>query len=64
MGRNPAAITRSVHMRFDPTNLDATRESAKSFIQVGAAHIIFILQPPYPEEMTRRLAGEVIEPLR
>lgn len=64
VGRDPAAITRSVQMRFDLANLDATRESARAFIGAGAAHIIFMLQPPYPEGTLSRLAGEVVHPLR
>ena len=64
VGRDPAAIIRSVQMRFDLANLDATRASASAFIEAGAAHIIFMLQPPYPEGTLSRLAGEVVHPLR
>jgi len=64
IGRDPAAITRSVQARIDPANLGATRDGLRGYIEAGAAHLVFIMPPPYPDGLARRVADEVAEPLR
>ncbi len=64
IGRDPAAITRSVQVRVDPANLGATQTTLRTYIEAGAAHLVFILPPPFPDGLARRLAAEVAEPLR
>jgi hypothetical protein len=44
--------------------LQETREITRSFIEVGATHIILNLRAPYPEGIVQRLADEVAEPLK
>src|SRR5205814_3740001 len=46
VGRDPAAIRRSVQVRIDSANLGATRETLAGFIAAGATHLILMLTPP------------------
>src|SRR3989441_4394088 len=55
IGRNPTAIERSVQIFADPTDLDATRNITRSFIEAGATHLIMNLRAPYPERIVQRL---------
>ena len=63
IGRDPSTIERSVQLVIDPNNLQETRDITRSFIEVGASHIILNLRAPYPEGIVQRLADEVAEPL-
>src|SRR5437764_346934 len=49
IGRDPATIERSVQVRVDPADLGAVRATLRSFIDVGATHLILNLLAPYPE---------------
>ncbi len=62
--RDPSTIERSVQLVINPNNLQETREITRSFIEVGATHIILNLRAPYPEGIVQRLADEVSEPLK
>jgi F420-dependent oxidoreductase-like protein len=64
IGRDPAAIERSVQLWADPANLDGVRDTGRQYIALGATHLIFNLRPPYPPDILPRLAAEVAEPLR
>ncbi len=65
IGRDPASIERSVQYRVTPNDdLNAVRDRLRGFIQAGATHIIPYLAPPYLPGIARRLADEVVEPLR
>jgi len=64
VGRDPAAIERSTQLVVDCTNLAATREVAQAFSAAGATHLILNLRAPYPDGIVRRLADEIIKPLR
>src|SRR6266567_1357761 len=64
IGRDPAAIDRSVQLVVTPADLNATRELVQSYITAGANHNILNLRAPYPESIVHRLAEEVAEPLR
>lgn len=64
VGRDPASILRSAQTVVDPDDLAATRDALRPFIEAGAAHLVLGLRAPYPEGIARRLADEVIEPLR
>jgi F420-dependent oxidoreductase-like protein len=67
VGRDPAAVTRSVQLHVDPADLGAARDTLRDFIGAGATHLILYLSPmltaPYPQDIVPRLAGEVVEPL-
>ncbi|OLC63050.1 MAG: LLM class F420-dependent oxidoreductase [Ktedonobacter sp. 13_1_40CM_4_52_4] len=64
IGRDPSTIERSVQLVINPNNLQETREITRSFIEVGATHIILNLRAPYPEGIVQRLTDEVAEPLK
>jgi F420-dependent oxidoreductase-like protein len=64
IGRDPSTIERSVQLVINPNNLQETRDITRSFIEVGASHIILNLRAPYPDGIVQRLANEVAEPLR
>ncbi|HEY5005219.1 MAG TPA: LLM class F420-dependent oxidoreductase [Ktedonobacteraceae bacterium] len=64
IGRDPAAIERSIQWLVDPSNLSATREDLSPYIAAGATHIILNLRYPYPEGIVQRMAEEIVEPLK
>jgi F420-dependent oxidoreductase-like protein len=64
IGRDPAEIARSVQIRFEPDAPEQTRGTLKGFIEAGASHLIISLTAPYPRDGARRIADEVIAPLR
>jgi F420-dependent oxidoreductase-like protein len=64
IGRDPASIERSRHISVDPSDLNAARLETRTFIEVGATHIIYHVPVPDPMGILRRLAEEVAEPLR
>jgi F420-dependent oxidoreductase-like protein len=64
IGRDPATIERSVQIAMDPANLGASRDTLRSYIELGATHLVLTLRAPYPQNIVHRLADEVAEPLR
>jgi alkanesulfonate monooxygenase SsuD/methylene tetrahydromethanopterin reductase-like flavin-dependent oxidoreductase (luciferase family) len=64
VGRDPAAIVRSVQLVMNPSDWPASRDLVRSFVEAGATHVILNLRPPYPERIARSLVTEVIEPLQ
>lgn len=64
IGRNPAEIARSIQVAINPDNLQETKATAQSLIDVGANHIILNIRAPYPEGIVRRLVNEIVEPLK
>ncbi|MFI5271496.1 MAG: LLM class F420-dependent oxidoreductase [Ktedonobacterales bacterium] len=63
IGRDPAAIARSIQQRVDYADLAATREALRPFIAAGASHLVLNLTYPYPDDIVARLAAEVVRPL-
>lgn len=64
IGRDPQTIQRSVQMMVNPTDLPATREQTRSFIEAGATHLIMNLRAPYPVGIVHRIDEEIIQPLK
>jgi F420-dependent oxidoreductase-like protein len=65
IGRDPASIERSVQFRVSATDdPGAVRAALRGYIEAGATHIIPYMVPPYPQDMVRKLADEILEPLR
>ncbi len=64
IGRDPAAIERSVQVFVAPNDLSAVRDTVRDYINTGATHLILNLRAPYPQGIVHRLAEEVAEPLR
>jgi hypothetical protein len=63
VGRDPAAIARSIQFPVNYADLPATRETVRGYIAAGANHVILNLRAPYPDGIARRLASEVVAPL-
>ena len=68
IGRDPQTIQRSVGSpAVNPANLGETRDLVRSYIEVGATHLILnlrALNTPYPEGIVHRLDEEIIRPLK
>jgi len=62
VGRNPAEITRSVHLRWSADSDDAQlANQAAEFIAVGVDQIVFSMTPPQTVARTESLAGALSE---
>jgi alkanesulfonate monooxygenase SsuD/methylene tetrahydromethanopterin reductase-like flavin-dependent oxidoreductase (luciferase family) len=61
-GRDPASITRSIHLRVSYQHADATRETIMRAIDAGFRHIVLGLPAPYPENVAHWISGELINP--
>ncbi|WP_205699478.1 LLM class flavin-dependent oxidoreductase [Conexibacter sp. SYSU D00693] len=60
VGRDPAAITRSIHL---PVAYDAprtTREAIAAAVGAGFSHVVLGLTAPYPEGVARWVVDEVL----
>jgi len=64
IGRDPAAIERSVQIIINPNDLAAGRDALRGFIQVGATHLVLYLRSPFAPGIARRMADEIARPLR
>lgn len=62
IGRDPASITRSVHLRVSYDDADMTRDAITKAIDAGFRHIILGLPAPYPENVAHWITSEFINP--
>lgn len=62
IGRDPASITRSIHLPVDYDKPGATRDAAAEAIGAGFRHVVLGLPAPYPSGVARWVADEVIVP--
>ncbi len=60
IGRDPASITRSIHLRVTYEQVDATRNEIARAIDAGFQHIVLGLPAPYPDEVAHWIAGELV----
>jgi alkanesulfonate monooxygenase SsuD/methylene tetrahydromethanopterin reductase-like flavin-dependent oxidoreductase (luciferase family) len=60
IGRDPASITRSIHLRVSYDAPGATREAITNAIDAGFGHIVLGLPAPYPENVARWVTSELI----
>ncbi|WP_427918642.1 LLM class flavin-dependent oxidoreductase [Streptomyces sp. cg40] len=60
LGRDPAAITRSVQVLVSYDEPAATRETVGRLVDAGMNHIVLSLPRPYPRGVARWLADEII----
>lgn len=63
IGRDPAAIRRSIQFPVDYEQPATTRDAIRPYLAAGVSHVILNLRPPYPEGIVRKLADEVVAPL-
>ena len=62
IGRDPAAITRSITLHVSPDKPGAARDTIRGAIDAGFGHFVLSLQAPYPAGVARWVADEVISP--
>ena len=60
IGRDPAAITRSIYLPVSYDDPGSVREAIAEAIGAGFGHIILGLPAPYPVNVARWLTGEII----
>ncbi|GLW69717.1 hypothetical protein Kpho02_20160 [Kitasatospora phosalacinea] len=64
IGRDPAEIQRSVQVIVSYDDDGANRRVVRELIGAGLTHIVLSLPRGYPQGIVRRLADEVVNPLR
>ena len=62
IGRDPAAITRSIFLPVSYDQPGATRRAIAEAIDAGFAHVVLGLPAPYPEGVAQWVADELITP--
>jgi alkanesulfonate monooxygenase SsuD/methylene tetrahydromethanopterin reductase-like flavin-dependent oxidoreductase (luciferase family) len=60
IGRDPASITRSIHLQVSYDQAAATRDLVAQAIDVGFQHIVLGLPAPYPENVARWVSSALI----
>jgi alkanesulfonate monooxygenase SsuD/methylene tetrahydromethanopterin reductase-like flavin-dependent oxidoreductase (luciferase family) len=60
IGRDPAAITRSIVLPVSYDHPGSTRDTIAQFLDVGFQHIILSLPTPYPDHAAHWVASELI----
>jgi alkanesulfonate monooxygenase SsuD/methylene tetrahydromethanopterin reductase-like flavin-dependent oxidoreductase (luciferase family) len=63
IGRDPAAITRSIYLPVDYGQPDATREAIGQAAGAGFTHVVLGLSSPYPAGVAQWVADELITPM-
>ncbi|MGC9538346.1 LLM class flavin-dependent oxidoreductase [Streptomyces sp. UG1] len=64
IGRDPAAITRSIHLPVSYDRPAATRTAIGEALDAGFRHVVLGLPAPYPVAVARWLTDEIITPFR
>jgi alkanesulfonate monooxygenase SsuD/methylene tetrahydromethanopterin reductase-like flavin-dependent oxidoreductase (luciferase family) len=60
IGRDPAAITRSIHLPVSYQDPDRTRAAIGAAVDAGFRHVVLGLSAPYPADVARWVADELI----
>ncbi|MQA02885.1 MAG: LLM class flavin-dependent oxidoreductase [Streptosporangiales bacterium] len=60
VGRDPAAITRSIYLPVDYDRPQDVRDSTGRAVDAGFRHIVLGLPAPYPTDVARWVADEII----
>ncbi|MDH6626248.1 alkanesulfonate monooxygenase SsuD/methylene tetrahydromethanopterin reductase-like flavin-dependent oxidoreductase (luciferase family) [Streptomyces sp. LBL] len=60
IGRDPASVTRSIHLPVSYEQPDVTRHAIGEATDAGFRHIVLGLPAPYPAEVARWVADELI----
>ena len=61
IGRDPASITRSIHLPVSYDHADTTRDAIAKAIDAGFRHIVLGLPAPYPENVAHWVASELVD---
>jgi alkanesulfonate monooxygenase SsuD/methylene tetrahydromethanopterin reductase-like flavin-dependent oxidoreductase (luciferase family) len=62
IGRDPATITRSIHLSASYDRPDTTRDAIGAALDAGFGHIVLSVASPYPAGVARWVADELIAP--
>ncbi|MEV6056953.1 LLM class flavin-dependent oxidoreductase [Streptomyces sp. NPDC052107] len=62
IGRDPASVTRSIHLPVSYDEPGSTRDAVGEAIDAGFRHIVLGLSSPYPAGVARWVADELISP--
>ncbi len=62
IGRDPASITRSIVLSLSYDQPSAARGAITEALDAGFRHIVLVLPPPYPADVARWVADELIAP--
>ncbi len=62
IGRDPAAITRSIHLAVSYQQPDLTRQAIGEAVDAGFDHVVLGLPAPYPAGVARWVTEELITP--
>jgi len=60
IGRDPAAITRSIHLQVSYDQPDITRKAIDQALEAGFRHVVLGLPTPYPAGVARWTVDELI----
>lgn len=60
IGRDPATITRSMHVQIVYDRPRDGRDTVRRAVDAGFRHIVLGLPAPYPEDVVHRVADEII----
>ncbi|MFI6026802.1 LLM class flavin-dependent oxidoreductase [Amycolatopsis magusensis] len=60
IGRDPASITRSIHLPVSYDRPEETRKAIGEAVDAGFGHVVLSLPSPYPEGVARWVAAELI----
>jgi alkanesulfonate monooxygenase SsuD/methylene tetrahydromethanopterin reductase-like flavin-dependent oxidoreductase (luciferase family) len=60
IGRDPAAVTRSMHLSVSYDQPELTRDAIGQAIDAGFSHVVLGLPAPYPARVARWVADELI----
>jgi alkanesulfonate monooxygenase SsuD/methylene tetrahydromethanopterin reductase-like flavin-dependent oxidoreductase (luciferase family) len=60
IGRDPGAITRSIALSVDDDQPDDVRRAIAEATDAGFSHVILMLRAPYPDDVARWVADELI----
>lgn len=64
IGRDPGRIVRSVQLPVSYDDPASTRETLGQLVGVGFSHLVLNLVAPYPNQVARWVAEELIMPTR
>ncbi len=62
LGRDPDTITRSTNVRVSYEDPAGTRDAVAQAVAAGFTHIVLSLSAPYPDDVARWVAVEIVTP--
>jgi hypothetical protein len=62
IGRDPASITRPIHLPASYDEPGATRDAIGEAVDAGFGHVVLGLPAPYPTDVARWVTDELITP--